>query len=299
MNKKIIFPAAVLLMLVAIGFTVALRPGSPETMNEATLPDSLDPNTVSGLDSLPSAEQKLEDIVLPDGSRAIDALVSSGQVTYFKNISGFLAQPKRGGTYPALILIHEWWGLNDNIRALAKQFAAEGYVALAVDLYEGKVASTTDEARALAGAVRGNLQPAFANLKGAVSYLQGLKNVSKDKLASVGWCFGGGWSYEMAKNNLGVKASIMYYGQFNPKDDLSEMRAHILGHFGENDRSIKVDDVKTFQATLKTLSGEHEVFIYPNAGHGFANEGDGDYVPEAANLAWQRTIEFLSEQFKK
>jgi carboxymethylenebutenolidase len=103
----------------------------------------------------------------------------------------------------------------------------------------------------------------------------------------------------MAKNNLGVKASVMYYGQFNPKDDLSQMRAHILGHFGEQDRAISVDDARSFQATLKTLAGDHEVFIYPNAGHGFANAGDSDYVPEAAELAWQRTISFLEVQFQK
>jgi carboxymethylenebutenolidase len=102
------------------------------------------------------------------------------------------------------------------------------------------------------------------------------------------------FSYQIAKNNLGVKASIIYYGFFNPKDDLSKMRATILGHFGKNDRAIKVDTVYEFQANLKTLSGDHEVYIYENAGHAFANPGDR-YVKAAAELAWNRTVVFLDK----
>ena len=99
----------------------------------------------------------------------------------------------------------------------------------------------------------------------------------------------------MAKNNLGTKASIIYYGFFNPKDDLSKMRATILGHFGENDRAIKVDSVQEFQVNLKTLSGNHEVYIYENAGHAFANEGGSRYNQQAADLAWKRTVTFLEK----
>lgn len=225
---------------------------------------------------------------------AADVMVE--EVTYVGNITGYLARPKADGQYPALILIHEWWGLNDNIREFAREFAKQGYVALAVDLYEGKSAATAEEAGKLAGAVRESLEPAFANLRGAVAYLRQHENVNPDALASVGWCFGGGWSYQMAKNDLGVDASVMYYGQFSPDDDLSHMKATILGHFGETDRSIKADDVRQFQATLKTLSGEHEVFIYPNAGHAFANQDNAAaYVPAAAEQAWERTLKFLGE----
>lgn len=223
--------------------------------------------------------------------------IKTAEVSYFNDVSGYLAEPTGGGPYPAIVLIHEWWGLNQNIKDLAEQFAKEGYVALAVDLYDGKIAKDAAEAGQFAGKVRNDTEAAFANLSGAVAYLKSLPDVQKDKLASVGWCFGGGWSYQMAKNNLGVKTSIMYYGQFSPQDDLSMMKAHILGHFGENDIAIKVDTVREFQAKLKTLSGEHAVFIYPNAGHGFANAGDGDYVPEAADLAWERTVSFLADQF--
>jgi len=207
---------------------------------------------------------------------------------------GYLARPDDNRKHPALILIHEWWGLNDNIRRFAAKFANMGYVALAVDLYDGKSAATREEARTLASAVRQDVPAAFDNLKSAVSYLKGRADVDSSRLAAIGWCFGGGWSYQIAKNNLGVKASIIYYGFFNPRDDLSQMRATILGHFGKEDRAIKVDTVYEFQANLKTVSGDHEVYIYENAGHSFANSGSR-YNPEAAELAWNRTVVFLNK----
>jgi len=220
------------------------------------------------------------------------------EVEYFDNAIGYLAKPDEPGEYPGIILIHEWWGLNQNIKNFADDFAEQGYVALAVDLYDGEVTTDSSKARELATGVRGDMDLAFDNLEAAVNYLEGRSDVENDKLASVGWCFGGGWSYQMAKNDLGVQSSVIYYGQFNPEDDLSIMRSTILGHFGEDDASIKVSDVNEFQATLQTLSGDHQIFIYPNSGHAFANEDSRAYVPESANLAWERTITFLDEELK-
>jgi len=221
------------------------------------------------------------------------------EVSYYQGnarVKGYLARPDDNQAHPGLILIHEWWGLNDNIRENARRFAKLGYVALAVDLYEGNSATTRKEARKLAGSVRKNMPGAFRNLEQAVDFLKSKKQwVLSNTLASIGWCFGGGWSYQMAKNNLGVKASVIYYGRFNPKDDLQKMRATIIGHFGENDRGIKVDNVREFQATLKTLKGDHEIYIYPNAGHAFANEGGSRYNKQAADLAWKRTNDFLKK----
>jgi len=208
---------------------------------------------------------------------------------------GYFARPDKEGTCPAIVLIHEWWGLNDDIRAKARRFAELGYVALAVDMYGGE--STTDpaQARELAGQVRGQMDAAMGNLRDAFATLKKSPHVDAGRMASIGWCFGGGWSYQIAKNDLGVKASVIYYGFFNPEDDLQKMRAEIIGHFAENDRAIRVDSVKEFQAKLKTLDGDHEIYIYPNTTHGFASrEGDNpDYNAEAAELAWQRTLAFL------
>ena len=229
---------------------------------------------------------------------AVSTNTLNERINYFDNANGYLAKPVEDGIYPGLILIHEWWGLNDNIKQLADQFADQGYVALAVDLYSGQVTDDRVVARVFATSVRADMEGAFDNLRAAVEYLENHPNAQGDKLASVGWCFGGGWSYEMAKNDLDIEGSVIYYGQFNPEDDLSIMRATILGHFGEDDSSIRVDDVKEFRAVLKTLSGDHKVFIYPNSGHAFANEDGEAYVPGSAELAWERTLEFLDEELK-
>lgn len=220
-----------------------------------------------------------------------------------QSLKGFLVKPT--GEAPstgrrAMILIHEWWGLNDDIRNKAAEFAAQGYVALAVDLYGGQSTEKPDEAGRLAGQVRANLDGAFANLKAAVDYLKAMPDVDDSRMAAIGWCFGGGWAYQMAKNNLGVRASVIYYGQFNPKDDLEMMRASILGHFAEQDRSIRVDDVAEFEATLKTLNGDHEIYMYPNTTHGFASRpgANPNYDEEAARLAHERTLAFLDRALK-
>jgi carboxymethylenebutenolidase len=225
--------------------------------------------------------------------------VTTSKVEYFGTTTGFLATPQGDGPFPAVILIHEWWGLNSNMEELAQDFAHQGYVALAVDLYTGRVADTPTTAGTYASEVRANVEGAFSNLRAAVAYLRAQQYVADEKIASVGWCFGGGWAYEMARNNLGVAASVMYYGRFSPDDDLEMMKAHILGHFGEEDTSISVNDAQQFEAKLKTHSNEHAIFIYPNAGHGFANENNKEaYNEEAAVLAWDRTLEFLKKELR-
>jgi carboxymethylenebutenolidase len=232
--------------------------------------------------------------------------IASGQVTdrdvtystrTDKPIVGFLAAPDQPGPLPGIILIHEWWGLNDDIRSKARAFAELGYVALAVDMYSGESTTEPEKARELAGGVRADMNAAFANLRDAITFLKDQKQVDDDRLASIGWCFGGGWSYEIAKNNLGVRASVIYYGFFNPEDDLAIMRTKILGHFAEQDRSIRVDTVREFQAKLKTAHGDHEIYIYPNTTHGFASRpGENpQYDEQAAKLAWERTGAFLKK----
>lgn len=223
------------------------------------------------------------------------AEVSSAEVTYGGKHKGYLALPEGNAPVPGVVLIHEWWGLNDEIRAKAREYAEQGYVALAVDLYEGQATGDPKKARELATKVRNNQKAAFENLKASLDFLNGHKKVQKNRLASVGWCFGGGWSYQVARNNLGVKASVIYYGRFNPEDDLAQMRARILGHFAEKDRGILVDDVNAFQAKLKTLSGDHQVFIYPNTQHGFANPRNSIHNAAASDTAFQRTLTFLEE----
>ncbi len=270
----------ILIIILAVGVIVGI---TFVTSDPATTPTDQSNTTTTAADTESNVlgEPQLE--------------IVSDMVVYHNDTAGYLASPQGEGPFPGIVLIHEWWGLNENIKDLADDFAEQGYVALAVDLYDGELADTPDRAGELAGSVRENVEPAFANLAAATEYLAAVPTVDGDRLASVGWCFGGQWAYNMAANNMNVDASVMYYGRFSLEDDLSMMRADILGHFGEDDRSIAVDDVNQFEAKLSTLNGDHSVFIYPNAGHAFANEDREDaYNEEAAQLAWQRTMDFLA-----
>jgi carboxymethylenebutenolidase len=223
-------------------------------------------------------------------------------VRYFNDVEGYVAAPSAEGKYPGLILIHEWWGLNEDIESLARSFAEEGYVVLAVDMYKGESTDSPDMARELSSGVRADVKGAFENLEAGLAYLKSRADVQPEQLASVGWCFGGGWAYQMAVNDLDIDASVMYYGQFDPEEDFEHMRASILGHFGEEDSGIAINDVREFQANLETANGNHAVYIYPNVGHGFANIRGGTnmaYDEDAATLAWERTRAFLADVFEE
>lgn len=255
---------------------------------EATQPDGSDQPAMVSDDAMENSEMQ--------------SSLLGESVEYMPGVTGYLSTPEGNGPFPGVILIHEWWGLNDDIKSIADRFAQEGYAALAVDLYDGESTTERERAGELAGAVRGDVDGAFVNLESALAYLKDQPGVDTSRLASVGWCFGGGWAYQMARNGLDIGASVMYYGQFDPEDDFAMMKADILGHFGEEDAAIAVDSVREFQAALETTNGMHEVYIYPNVGHGFANQRGGDnlaYSEEAAETAWQRTMEFLTNRFNE
>ncbi len=212
-----------------------------------------------------------------------------------KLVYGYLAYPS-GVTepLPAIVMIHEWWGLNDNIRAMANRLAAEGYMVLAVDLYGGETAASAGAARVKMLKVVENPAAARDNLRQAVDFL---KIAGAPGIASLGWCFGGGWSLNSAMLFPGdLDATVVYYGQLTDDDEkLAAIDAPLLGLFGAIDRGITVESVNAFQAALQRLRKEHEIHIYPGVGHAFANPTGDNYNREAAEDAWQRTIEFLAE----
>jgi len=211
---------------------------------------------------------------------------------------GYLAEPASGKNLPALVMIHEWFGLGEDVKRVADKYAKLGYVVLAVDLYDGKIGKTNDEARALSTAAKNNPEPVLKNLKAAFDFLKAKKEVNPNRIGSLGWCFGGGWSYQMAKNNLGVKVSVIYYGQFQSDDDLKNVKSVILGHFAEKDATIQLEDVKKLEANLKQYPEKnHTLYTYPNTAHAFASrEGNNPvYDATAAKLAWERTQEFLKK----
>ena len=196
---------------------------------------------------------------------------------------------------PAIIVIHEWWGLNDNVRSMADQLAGEGYIVLAVDLFGGKVAETPEEARLLMVDVVENPDAASENIRQAYDFLK--TTGGAPRVGSLGWCFGGGWSLNTAKLFPDeLDAAVIYYGQTT--DDEGELRtinAPILGHFGTADRGIPVDDVKRFEKALERLRKNYTIHYYEGARHAFANPTGQRYDAEAAEAAWQRTLEFLNQ----
>lgn len=215
------------------------------------------------------------------------------------NLEGFLAMPADAAEpLPGLIVIHEWWGLNDNIKAMTRRLAGEGYVALAVDLYGGGVAATPEEAQALMAGVVNDPDKARANLRQAYEYLE--KYAFAPRIASIGWCLGGGWSLETARLFPDqLDAMVMYYGQFvNDADVLRPLQMPVLGLFGGRDDSIPTADVIAFRNKLNELGKNAKILIYRDADHAFANPSGGNYDAEAAEEAWQETVTFLAAHLK-
>lgn len=194
---------------------------------------------------------------------------------------------------PAVIMIHEWWGLNDNIRAMADRLAGEGYIVFAVDLFAGKVASTPGEARALMMDAVENPEAVDDNIRAAFDFVS--TTAGAPRVGSLGWCFGGGLSLKMAQLfPEQLDASVIYYGQTTSDDALLEpVQSPILGLFGADDTGIKVASVESFREALQRLDKNHEVHIYPGVGHAFANPTGRNYNASAAEDAWRRTLKFL------
>jgi len=229
----------------------------------------------------------------PDASPATEAPLAGDVVT--AEVTGYLARPKNQAQgAPGVIVIHEWWGLNDNIRAMARQLAGEGYAALAVDLYGGAVAETPEKARALMQAAMADTADGDSNLRQAYSYLT--EKLKAPRVASLGWCFGGGWSLETALLfPKQLDAAVIYYGHLvTDRDRLATLEVPILGLFGGEDRGIPVADVRAFEATLKDLGKPVTIVVYPDAGHAFANPSGHGYRPADAEDAWRRTLKFLA-----
>ena len=196
---------------------------------------------------------------------------------------------------PAVIMIHEWWGLNDNIRAMAERLAAEGYIVLAVDLFGGEVATDPGVARQLMLRAVENRDSVTSNIEQAYSFVSEIAGAPR--VASLGWCFGGGWSLNTALLfPEDLDAAVIYYGQVTDDETrLGPLEVPILGLFGSEDRGIKVDSVRRFEAALARLGKNYEIHVYEGAGHAFANPSGNNFNAEYADDAWNRTLDFLRE----
>jgi carboxymethylenebutenolidase len=213
-------------------------------------------------------------------------------------LQGFIAWPEAAEQAPpAVIVIHEWWGLNDNIREMARKLATEGYVALAVDLYGGQTAETPEKAGALIGQALSNEAAVERNLQQAYEFLD--TNAQAPRIGSIGWCVGGYVSLEAALLLPELDATVIYYGELvQDRERLARLNAPLLGIFGGKDDSIPVAEVEKFEQTLHSLGKSIEVHIYYDSNHAFANPSGTRYDADAASDAWKRTLAFLDAHLK-
>jgi carboxymethylenebutenolidase len=234
---------------------------------------------------------------------AISALAADGKTVSYKSgdetVQGQLYTPSGKGPFPAIIVIHEWWGLNDWVKDQASKLADQGYIALAVDLYRGKVADNSDMAHELSRGLPEDR--AERDLHAAFEYLASQSNVKKDRIGAIGWCMGGGYALDVALQEPKLAAAVINYGHLaTDPEALKKINAPILGNFGGQDHGITPDDVHKFEQSMKQLGRKVDVKIYDDAGHAFQNPNNKTgYRPDDTADAWRRTVEFLASYLKK
>jgi carboxymethylenebutenolidase len=209
-------------------------------------------------------------------------------------IAGYLARPQGPGPFPAVIVIHEWWGLTDWVKENARRLAAQGYVALAVDLYAGKATDDPGEAHELMRALDDG--EALADLKGGVAYLAGRPEVARPpKMAAIGWCMGGKFARLLAQESPVIGPAIICYGSVatDPEQVARLEGKPVLGVFGADDRGIPVDKVRQFERALKAQGNAAEMLVYEAAGHGFMRPGGPQHAAGPAADAWTKIEGFL------
>ena len=206
---------------------------------------------------------------------------------------GYLSQPENIKAKSGLIVIHEWWGLNEDIHLMADQLAGLGYDSLAVDLYDGKSAEGVREAFQLMTGLSKNEDAALANLKEAYDYLT--NELGVEKVGIIGWCLGGKWSLRgslMLPNE--IDATVIYYGSLiDDREQLATLEMPIIGFVGTKDRPY-INQFIQFDKDLKALNKDYSVHFYEGAGHAFANASGTAYEPEAAEDSWKKTVNFLA-----
>lgn len=224
-----------------------------------------------------------------------DVSYKSGDET----VQAVLYTPEGKGPFPGIVVIHEWWGLNDWVKEQAAKISDLGYVTLAIDLYRGKVGTTPEEAHEIMRGVPEDR--AKRDLHAAVEFLGSQANVKKDRLGAIGWCMGGGYALDVALQEPTLKADVINYGHLaTDPESIAKIDASVLGIFGGQDRGIPVEDVKKFEQELKRQSKKVEIVIYPDAGHGFENPNNtaGYRAADAAD-AWQHTVKFFALTLKQ
>lgn len=248
------------------------------------------------------------DLTRLDSNAGVD--LQNKTVNYYDQANGYLVYPSasnenksgnNNGTLPAVVMIHENKGLNDHIKNMANLLARNGYVVLAVDLFKGEVTTDRNRSSELTQYIRDNPDIATANLQSAVKYLASLPNVNAEKIASLGWCFGGAQSLQLALNSQDhpLAATVIYYGRLiTDNATLAKIKWPVLGIFGDQDSSIPVDTVKEFESALNSNNIPNEIYIFKGVGHAFANPSGDNYAPKETKDAWDKTLSFLDKHLR-
>lgn len=210
----------------------------------------------------------------------------------------FVAWPAGKAAAPGIVVVQEWWGLNDQIRDVARRLAREGYVAIVPDLYHGKVAVDAEQAHVLMRGLEN--ETALADLGNAIHWLRAEPRVGKKKIGVVGFCMGGGLAQGLALKSAEISAVVMFYGSpvTDPKS-LKTLRSPLQGHFGETDDGIPIVKVEALKSGLKQAGKPGEIFLYAGAGHAFMNDTRPSYHPDAARQAWARTLAFFHKNLRR
>lgn len=235
----------------------------------------------------------LEAAERPGGADTAQVRIGSGS----HSTAAFVAWPAGKGPFPAVVVVHEWWGLNAQIRGVARRLAQEGYVAIVPDLYRGRRAEDAEHAHEL---MRGlDESAAVADLGAAVAWLAGQPRVAAARTGAVGFCMGGRLAELLALDQPDLDAVVMFYGR--PETDparLAKLHASLQGHFGANDRGIGNDQIDALRNGLVKAGKGHDVHVYSGAGHAFMNEERSSYHADAARQAWARMLQFLQKHLK-
>lgn len=231
--------------------------------------------------------------------------IQEGKLVSYKvrdeQVQAYLVRPQRTAAMPGVVVIHEWWGLNDQIKRVTNRLAEEGFVAIAPDLYRGKLGTDAGLAHELMRGLNENY--AVDVVAGAVAHLRSIE--ARDRrgpaptsprmaIGTLGFCMGGRISLATALSGADVQAAVMFYGSVETsKDALAPLQVPLLGIFGNEDRGIPLDQIRAFQAALKDAGKDATVLVYAGVGHAFFNDDRPSYDREAANDAWERTKAFF------
>jgi carboxymethylenebutenolidase len=231
----------------------------------------------------------------PSGAGSDTARVPLGKPG--EGTTAFVAWPPGTDSAPAIVVVHEWWGLNGQIRSVARRLAQEGYVTIVPDLYHGRVAGDPEYAHEISrGLVEGR---ALADLEAGLAWLRLQPRVDRRRIGVIGFCMGGRLSQLLALRNPTLAASVMFYG--SPETDpakLASLRVPLQAHFGGEDRGIGADQVEGLRSGLGRARKTADIYVYPGAGHAFMNDTQPSYHSDAARQAWARTLQFFQKYLK-